>query len=152
MSMLLHIFILLATNVLGNRISVFSDKILYWNRFINITYRGIGISSFNLFNTKNFKNKIINYVSSLSLLFYLIHENILFRNYIRPLFYEEAFKYGHILLWVMLEASMLFIGGIILSIFYKETMQKLTKKLSIKLCEKIKKIYSKIEEKLLLLN
>ena len=145
----LNIVLLLVTNILGLKFDMFSNKMLYWNGICNIFYIGIAISLFNLFSNKHFENKFINYCSSLSLLIYMIHANMLFREYIKPIFYETVFQYGHILLWVILEAIVLIVGATLISAIYKETIQKITKKLSKKIGDVLTKYYLKLESKIL---
>ncbi len=146
LSLIMQLIMIIITNILGLRIEMLSNKMLYWNRISNIIIISIGLSLFNIISTKNFYNKIINYISSLSLIFYLMHDNYMFRIYIKPLFYENVFQYGHILLWVFLEGLMLFVGGMILAAIYKETIQRLTKKLSIKISDITTKVYLKFEK------
>ena len=145
-SLIIQLIMIIITNILGLRVEMLSDKMLYWNRISNILIISIGLSLFNIISTKNFYNKNINYISSLSLIFYLIHDNYIFRTYIKPIFYENVFQYGHILSWVFLEGLMLFVGGMILAIIYKETIQRLTKKLSKKLSDIFARIYMKFEK------
>lgn len=135
-------------NFLGLKISYFSDKVLYFSdNLVNPCYVVFAISVFNLFYNKAFfnKNKYINYISSLSLIYYCVHENQLFREFIRPYFYKTTFLYGHILFWTFIEAIGLFIFGLVISIIYKETIQKIVYYLSHKIYIIIKSIYNKIE-------
>lgn len=118
------------------------------NPFINI----IIITTFNLLKNVNIRSKIINYISSLSLLFYIIHENSLFAYYVRPKFYQLVFKYGHRIGWILIEAAFLIIFGIIGAIIYKETIGKIVKIISVKIKEFIEKSYRKIEERILKLD
>lgn len=146
LSITMYILIMIIINILGLHFSIFSQKMLYFDRFSNIFFICIGISLFNIANGKIFVSKIINYVSSLSLYFYLIHENNLFATYIRPVFYNMVFQYGKIIVWVLLEAIILFLGGIILACVYRETIEKLTKKLTKKFYKFIIEIYLKFEK------
>ena len=151
-SLFLFVGILVITNILGLNINIFRDKMLYWNGIDNIFGIIIALTMLNIFKNKYFENKIINYLSSVSLLFYIIHENNLFKVYTKPLFYQYVFPFGHILIWVLLEALLLFLYGIILGIIYKETIQKLLDKIIIKLNYMLCKIYSKMQTILLKLN
>lgn len=94
------------------------------NPFIIMT----SIALFNLFKKIKLINPIINYVSSLSMIIYLIHENILFRNYTRIKIWIGIYtKYGynHIIIEVLIYAFILFILSVIIAIIYKSTIQKL---------------------------
>ena len=98
-SIILSFLVIVVTNQLGMKFDFFKDKILYWNRFINFILLAIAISMFNLFNSIKMKNKFINSIASLSLLFYLIHDNMLFRDYIKPILYNNYFQYLPSYLW-----------------------------------------------------
>ena len=143
------VILLIITNILGLKFNIFSDKLLYWNKISNPMYILLSIGLFNIFNSKKFVNKFINYISSLSLIFYMIHDNLLFRSYIKPEFYKLVFPYGHILIWVIIEAIILFICGMLISTIYKETIQKIVYIASNKIYNLSRKIYFKIEIKLL---
>ena len=149
LALLAHVLILAITNILGLKFDIFANKMTYWNGINNITFICIGIGLLNICLNKKINNRFINYCSSLSLLFYLIHDNAIFRTYIKPDFYRNVFEYGHILLWILIEIVVLFIGAMLLSTLYKETIQKLTSKFSKKIGELFKKYYVKIEERLL---
>lgn len=133
------------TNILGLKLDWFENKMLYWDKLNNLIFIIIGISIFNLFNRKSFYSKAINYISSLSLLIYIIHENVLFRTYIKPLFFQYTFKDGRILLWVIIEAMLLGLFGISMSIIYKKTLQKLVYRIGEKLLKITNKYWSKFE-------
>ena len=86
---------------------------------------------FNLFYGIKIKNKVINYFASCSLFVYCIHENILMRN-VRADYYNYvlSINFDMYFAWIMLCAIVNFLGGYILSILYKQTLSKLTNKLS----------------------
>jgi surface polysaccharide O-acyltransferase-like enzyme len=85
---LINILMTLSLNFVGLKIPLLSDKTLYFeNNMMNPFNIIMIISLFNIYKNKQFNNTKINYISSLSLLFYLIHENRLFANNIKPLFY-----------------------------------------------------------------
>ncbi len=131
-----HILLILITNYLGLHSPAFFNKQLYWNNLSNPFDILIGISLLNLFKSKKFINKKINYISSLSLIIYLLHENIMFKkeffvNLYRYIYNNYTYKY--ISLWVLLIAVITFIISVILATIYKETIQKILKKV----CDKI---------------
>ena len=148
----LYIGELIITNLLGLKIDFFKDKMMYWNDINNIFGIMIGISMLNLFKNKYFESKVINYISSLSLLIYITSENYFFRTYTKPLFYQNVFQYGHILFWVLIEAILLIIFGIIISSIYKQTLQKFVYKISDKIYIRLNKIWEKVEPIMLKLN
>ena len=141
----------------------FIDKLLpVWNshldRFISIDYwfspflLPMLLFLFNIFKSFQFKNKFINYLASCSLFVYVIHENILLRSYIRPQYYEYVLGLNPDMYfwWIMLCAVGMFIGGMILSIIYKETFHRLTVFLSKKTAQGFYKLrdfaYKKINK------
>ena len=115
---------MLLTNYIGLSIPLLSSKLMHWNKLTNPFYLLFSISLLNIFKNRNFYNKTINYISSLSLIIYLIHENILFRDYIRPIFYNSVFKYQKYILWIFIEIILLILYSLILSIIYNKTVQK----------------------------
>lgn len=140
-SAILIIVIALLFNTLGNNIEFFHNKLVLCSRS-NPLLLLFSFSLFNIFKEMKFISKPINYISSLSMLIYIIHENLLIKIYIRPLIYVEMFnKFGHhmLVLQVFGFVILIFIASIIASILYKETIQKITKKMSDILEPKIRK-------------
>lgn len=132
---------ILLINKLGLKFQIFQDKPLYFNRNGNFLTLIFAISMFNLFKSYRKSNKIINEISSLSLLQYAIHENILFRNLIRPNILKfYIIKYGEekILLIVLISSIVLFVASGVIAFIYKHTIQKLTGKIASKIYEKLK--------------
>lgn len=151
-SLVMFIGLLLITNILGLKIDFLKDQMLHWNNINNIFGILIGIALLNLFGNSYFENKFINYISSLSLLFYIIHENSLFRSYIKPIFYQHVFQNGDELVWVIIEACLLFLFGMMISILYKESLQKIVSKMSDIITNIFHKIWNRIELILLKVN
>lgn len=129
--------IILATNLLGLRLSFFENELLHWDNNCSPFLILIAISALNLSRMASFHNKMINYISKLSLLIYVIHENLLLRTYYRPMMWHQIYisvGYDHILLWILLMVVALFLFGLVASIAYKYTLQRLVPPLSKKLC------------------
>ena len=137
------------TNYVGLYLfSFLSEKVMHWNCGNCPFYIMIALGSLIIASKYDLKSKFINYISSLSMLIYLIHENYLFRNYTRPLIWEYLYKtytFNHIVLLDLAFAFVLFIVVVIISALYKETIQKLVTKISNKIYPHICNIYSKIE-------
>ena len=146
------IAVLIITNVLGQKIDFLNNKMLHFASMVNPFGIMIGLSLLNFFSNKYFENKVINYISSLSLLFYIIHENVLFRNYNRPLFYQSVFPEGNVLVWVLIEAVLLWIYGIVLSIIYKQVVQKILYQVIDKIYGVAYNIWNRIEKVLIKIN
>lgn len=84
----------------------------------------------NLFSKFNFSNKFINYISSLSLFVYLIHENQFVRRYFRIFVWEkiyQVFGFSHLFMWFLIYSCLLFICSIIIAFVYDKTINSLLK-------------------------
>ncbi len=112
--------------------SVFNLEHLEIGQFCSPVLLPMLICLFNLFNSLNFTNKSINYFAGCSLFVYCIHENILVRSIARPLYYEKVLSIclDAYLGWIFLCAIGMFLSAYILSVLYKQTLSKLTQKLS----------------------
>ena len=89
-SIALHVLLLFLSNYLLIEKGMVGIMNWYYNN--NPLLFLIAFSSLNLMRMCKFSSKVINYVSSLSMLIYVIHENILFRTYLRPLIWEAIYK------------------------------------------------------------
>lgn len=139
-------------NYLGLHISFFYDKVLRWATNYNPFLIIIAIALFNLMRKLTFKNRVINYISSLSLLVYIIHENVVLRNYCRTALWNYVYKnygYSHILLWVFALSFIVFMFGLISSMIYDKTIRTFIRKLADTLYLMIRKFYLKVEKLLL---
>lgn len=145
-----NIFLVAMTNFLGMKISFFTNKRLYWANNNNPFLLSIALSAFMYFKDKRFINKKINYISSVTLYIYVIHENIFFRTYARPkllgMLYQTL-NYHYALLMVVLFAFVLIITTMALAVIYKNTIKKITIKFSNKLNNVILNCYDRIELK-----
>lgn len=146
-----HILSILFINVYGLATKLNdNDALFFWNSELNILTLIWGICIFNVFNSKKFYNKIINTISSLTLVFYMIHENSLFSNKLRPEFYEYVFSISNYrIVWVLIQVVAICVLGVIISLIYKYTLQKIVYKIGELLLECLRKIYLKIERKIL---
>lgn len=91
-----------------------------------------------------FYSRFINYVSSLTLFIYLIHEGELLRAYFRPWVWfrlHGRFGYSEMAALALVFALVLFIAATFAAAFYKETFARLTKKISAAVYLLIRKIF-----------
>ena len=140
------IFLTVLTNILGNHISVFSDKLMHWHDNNSPFMLLIAICLFNLFRQKKFHNNFVNYISSLTLLIYIIHDNVFIGKYVRPsvwIFIHEKLGYNYVLIEDLCFALILFIVATIISLIYVNIIQKLVYKICDFIYIKISKIYNK---------
>lgn len=143
-----HIFVVFAINVIGLKIDAMDGKALNPVAVIGPFLIIIAITLFNIFRKLKFKNILINYVSSLSMLIYIIHENILLRTYFRPRIWQYIFLnygYTHLLLWVFALALAIFVCSFAVSSLYRLLFGKLNAVISNKLYNIIKSVYRKYE-------
>lgn len=138
--------IILFTNYIGLKYSIFSNQLLRWNTFINPLIIFIGISLFALFYKIRFFSKLINYFSSLSLFIYMIHENYCIREYIKPMFFNSfsgsVWQAFFLLLSINISCSFL------LAILYDITIGFISYYSSKKFTSFSYILYNKIENKL----
>lgn len=110
-----------------------------------------GFSAFNLALKAKFKSKFINYLSSLSLLVYVIHGNLLFQDYLRQKWWIYVYNnYGiqQILLWLLTVSVVLFIISIIAALIYRFSLGKIVKWISDKCYLLISKIMILLQDKI----
>jgi len=115
------------TNLLGLKIPMFSDKLLSWSYFTNPLIIFISISSINLTVHKYNSIKSINYLSSLTLLIYIIHCNRLIMDYFKLNYYQymcEHFPSLYPIIWFFIYAASAAVISLLLAIAYKEFLQK----------------------------
>ena len=147
--------IILLTDLLGLRIPFFSDKLLHWNKSCSPFLLLASLSSLDLARRVTFTNRAVNYVSSLSLLVYLFHENLLVRSYCRPALWEAAVsRYGEGLLLpiTLVLAAGLYLFGFACSALYAATVQRLTRRIAEPVADGLKKRWGKLEQALLRLH
>lgn len=146
-----NIGIVLLTNFLGLRIAPMRTWILRWNLNCSPFLILIAISLLNIARNVHFKNKAVNYISGLSLLIYVIHENELLRTYYRPMMWSyiyNRFGYDYILLWTLIMVLLVFSFGLIMGILYKCTIQKIVTRLRDRLYPVLQRLYRKIETRI----
>ncbi len=151
-SIVLFYSLIFLTNVIGLRVNTFNDKPLHWassnNPFLLIASICLVCLALNC----KLMSRTINYISSLSLLIYIIHENIFLRTYTRPLILEyihNHYNYSKIVLWVLLLAIIILFVSILSSIIYKLVLEKGIKRLAEKIHNQFTGWYGKLENKII---
>ena len=129
-------------------------KLLYWTESNNPFLLIIAIGMFNLFKNLNFRNLLINRWSSLTLYIYLIHENILVREYLRLYIWagiERKFSYSYVVIETLIYALVLFLAATLLSIVYKYTAKRFTNFIANKIYESksLRSSYMKVKTAIL---
>ena len=134
------------TDFAGLKVSALSEQLLHWNRNNNPALIMIAIALFNLVRKCHFVNPFINYISSLSLLIYIIHENHIVRAYLRSMIWKMLyFYYGHehLIIQVILYSLILFILTALISMLYQNTIMKFTSLVGDKLCIWMNRMYTR---------
>lgn len=140
--------IILITDICGLYSQVLSDKVMRWVNNCNPFLLAMSIAMFNIARNIHFKNRF-NYISKLSLLIYIIHENIILRTYFRPAMWNYVYKrfgYSDVIQWVFIISFIIFIFGILCSILYVLTLQRFVNKVSGKLYEVVRIKYLLFEK------
>ncbi len=136
-------------------IGALAGKVLRWNSNCSPFYIMIAIGAIIVATQIEFKKHIINYVSSLTMFIYLIHENYLFRTYTRPTIWQylyEYYGYEYVVLLDMGYVIVLFLTSVIVSAVYKETIQKIVIVISNGLYTNVSCLYRRFEESILKIN
>jgi hypothetical protein len=142
------IAVVLIIDVLGLKFSFFSDKLLTLivNNHGNPLVVATAFAAFNLVRKLTFKSKFINYISSFSMLAFVIHYNIIFNSYYRPFLLNwayQTFGYSHVVLLILILAIAIFVGTLIVAVIYDKTIRRFSKKLS----ETVQRVCSKLWNK-----
>ena len=90
----------------------------------------IAVGLFNIARTVRFSNDAVNCISGLTLLIYIVHENLILRTYYRPAmanYVYEHYDYDHIIVWVLILAAVIFLFSMLAASFYKQTLEKIVK-------------------------
>lgn len=154
-SILLLVGMICCANYLGLKYSFFSNKMLHWNKFVNPLIIIFSISLFNLFHNYSFHNKFINYLSSLSLLIYIIHANRFVDNYLKGTYFQYFTNNcgsNKIILLVLSLAFIFILFSILCSLLYKIILQKKIHKIGEKICIKMKILFEHLLNKILKVN
>ena len=140
------------TNYLGLRIPFLRNQMLRWSTSSNPFLIAMAIAMFNIARNIHFRSGAVNYIAGLSMLIYIIHENILLSNYLRPyiinLIYTN-YGYDHIVLWVLFLSVGILLFGIVCSALYDKTLRTLVVKFCDWLYPVLRKGYLCIEKRLL---
>ena len=108
------------------------------------------LGTVNLFGTMKFHNRFISYLGTLTLFVYVIHENMLLRQFVRVEFYQYVFAtFGEqtFPLWIFVCGLGMFVGGFILAAIYNETFHRLTAFLAKKINQGITFCFDRLYQK-----
>lgn len=144
-------FMIVGTEILGSRISVLSDKVLRWDLNCNPFIVLIAIGALILALQKRLVNKVVNYISSISLVVYLFHDNILVARYLRTYIWKEIYQsrgYHHVALLALAYAAVLFLVTTAIASIYKLLTRRLNEKVSNRLYLILNRMFGWLENRL----
>lgn len=148
-STILIMISIILINFIGLKIDSLNNLLMHFCIFINPLVIISAISLFNFIISKEkYHNNIINYLSGLSLLIYMFHDNYLIREYLKGSYFTfiyTNFGYKYIVLYCIFLAILMIIFSISFSIIYKQLLQKIVHKLS----DKVYNILEKVEDKII---
>jgi len=120
-----------ATNSLSLQYDFLDGKVMRWAENNDPFVLMIALGLVFFFGNSHFKRSLFCFVSQLSMLVYVIHENILLREHCRPQMWQyiyDNYGYDHIFLWVGVMFILVFLFGLLGAILYKYTIQKVVTK------------------------
>lgn len=147
-SIISYVVLILCVDFLGLRTNYFLNRLVRWNMNNSLFMFLIAFSSFNIMKKKKFINRSINYLSSLSLLVYIFHENLAFRRYLRPVIeFSILNRFGieHAFICAVCMAVSLAILSFIISAIYKKCFTKIVSKLSSIISKNLLTLWKKYE-------
>ena len=150
-NILIQFLLILGANIISlSNIDKFIPLTNWLNNF-NVFIYIIAFSAINIYRNKQFHSNTINYLASFSMLVYIIHENLIFRDFYRPViwqFIHDNFGYNLVLLWALLYSILLFILSLLLSVIYKLVLQKPINFIVDRIYELIKNVFAFIVNKI----
>lgn len=144
--------IILLTEFCGLHLSQINGKMARWNNNSNPFLIFIAIALFNIARNIHFKNTFINYISSLSLLIYIITENLILRTYYRPAIWNYIYThygYSNVVGWVFIITVIVFLFGVFSGAIYTGILSKVVLKISDELYLILRKKYLFLESNLM---
>lgn len=126
-ALVLHLSSILLLNALfGVTMTDNNIQLLHFYKNANPFLLIMVISLFNLARNVKLHSRFINEVSGLSMLIYILHENILLRTYYRPrllLFLYGKYGYAHLFRIVFLVSAGIFLLSAVCALLYRSTLQ-----------------------------
>ena len=116
----LLILSILLINYLGLKYVFFSKQLLLLNRFYNPLILMFAISLLYLMKNNERHNKIVNYISSLSLLIYVFHAHPYIQGFVKGLYFDYYYNIGYknLVILSLLLAVIFTVGSLVLSAMY----------------------------------
>ena len=142
----------LLTNFAGLKIGFLRNHTLHWATTYSPFIPVICISLLQLFRRLRFVSPAVNRISSLTLYIYVVHENLLFREYVRPWFFYLIyfnFGYQYIVLWVLALTIAMYAGSALIGFAYQQTLGKAVWQIAGFGTDRISKHYHRLMDRIL---
>lgn len=123
---------ILIINMLGLKISMFSNHVLFLAKTCNPVIICLVILTFGFALQRNTYSKAINGISSLTLFMYLIHENLFFRGLTRPHLWQFISTNidANMVVQTLTLAIVIFVISLVAAMVYKVTICKFVNRIS----------------------
>ena len=125
---------------------------LRWYQAANPFLLLMALGIFNVFRRIPYQSSFVNRLAGLSLLVYLLHENVLFRTYVRPRIFVhlyQAGEYRQIILWILVISAGLLLASWLLGSLYSAVFSRPMQYMTAKLTILLKNIYRSASQWLL---
>ncbi len=145
-----YVAVAAAAYFLGLRYAYFADKVLRWNTNSNPFLFAASVAALNLLRTARVRSRAVSGASKLSLLVYIIHQNLLLRTYYRPAVLQHIYRrfgYRHIALWTLALGAGLFLFALGCAFVYDRTLRAWVKAGSERLYLGLRRLYLKWEDR-----
>lgn len=122
-----------------------------WNNTFSPFVILVAISLLNVANKCTYFSLPVNVVSSVTMLIYIIHDNILFRTYTRPLIWHYIYEevgHSHVVIFDMIYSILLFAGSVVVAIIWKITLEKTVYNLSDRIYSVMLGLFNRISDKI----
>lgn len=152
MAVIGYISLILATNASGSKISIFAERVQYWNQFLNPFELIVGFGIVEWLSSVKIKNEQINRMiiqtSMLSLEIYLIHNNYMVKSYLRPWLWEKIYQITQFDYLVITVLGFM-ICTFVISFFFAKIYHRLFWRLSQSILKKIDSLFEKTTDLLM---
>lgn len=138
--------------VVGLKIEILSNQLQIINQFINPCFIIIALGALSIAKNIKFSNWFISYMSSMTLLIYVIHCNRIVRDYVRFDIFKyilEKYTYSNVLLWVVFYSLVSLVGAVFLAFLYRITLQKIIHRFFDRITSILISMYNYIEKQFL---
>lgn len=149
------ILLFAALELAGLHIGFLSNKITHFSNFTNPCCLLFVFGLFCYAKEHSFVSKPVNYLSGLSLIIYIFHENYFVYFYLRNDIFKiilEKYTFNHFIPWVIIVAILTLIISVAVSALYQSTIKRLVVKICNLLADFIESVYKKVSGILLKLN